>query len=205
LSKFFNSGTSLITEFDFMQKRYLNQDSPISDFSGLETEGDGQSRQIVGLVRLAQAVGTTTGISAQVLIRRNLSSSVRYLIDYDGYYYSDEELFDDVFGYEAEQFNITLKQKLPWNVQASIGATYLLKHYSNRLALDVDGYAFDDLRLRDDQRLIGSFSLSKAWKYSSAMPPISLTLDVSMMNNRSNDPYYMYKTSYFSFGLQQNF
>lgn len=206
MSKSFNSGTSLIAEFDFMQKVYLhNDEEPIDTFSDLETNGDGQSRQIVALLRAGQAISPKTGLSLQFLVRRNLKSSVRYLINDEGYYYSDEELFDDPFGYNGEQLNLTLKQKLPWKIQASIGATYLMKHYSNRMALDMEGYPFDDFRLRDDTRLLGWLNIAKSWKYSRAMAPITFNIDVSLLKNNSNDPYYNYHTSYYSIGLSQSF
>ncbi|MBN1478656.1 hypothetical protein JXA70_00130 [candidate division KSB1 bacterium] len=206
LGNFFNSGTSVITEFNYMQKSYLNKDaSPIESFSDVQTNGDGQSEQCVGLLRIGQALGAKTGTSAQILLRRNLKSSVRYLINDAGYYYSDEELFDDPFGYNAEQFSLTLKRKLPWSLQASIGGSYTEKHYVNRLALDLAGVPFEDVSVRDDQRFVGWLSLSKAWKYSSSLAPVTLTLDISVMKNRSNDLYYNYRTSYFSFGISQDF
>jgi hypothetical protein len=206
LSKFFNSGTSFIGEFDFMQKNYLHENAkPIDGFSELQMDGNGQSRQVVGLIRMGQAVTTNTGLSAQLLMRRTLKSSVRYLVNEEGFYYSDEELFDDPFGYDAEQFNISLKQRLPWKMQASVGGTYFMKHYSKRLALDMEGYPFDDERLRDDKRFIGWMSISKSWKYSNTMAPLRFTLDFSYINNNSNDPYYIYNTTNFSFGLSQDF
>ncbi len=206
LSRSFNTGTSLIGEVDYMQKVYRQTNAqPIENFSELHMDGDGQSRQVVGLLQIGQAVTPTTGLSAQALLRRSLKSSVRYLVDEEGYYYSDEELFDDPFGYDAEQFNITLKQKLPWKVEASVGGMFLQKHYSTRLALDLDGLPHPDERLRDDHRVIGWLSISKAWKYNSSMAPVRFTLDLSIIKNTSNDPYYIYNTRNFSIGLSQNF
>jgi hypothetical protein len=205
LSSFYNSGTSLIGEFDFMHKQYLHADADPGEFAALQTDGDGRSSQIVGILRFAQAITPKTGLSAQFILRRNLVSSVRYLINEEGYYYSDEELFDDPFGYEAEQFDITLKQKLPWKMQAEIGGAYVMKHYSNRPALDLEGYPYADMRLRDDQRFIGQISIAKAWQYSRSMAPVTLSVDFSFMKNNSNDPYYLYNTRYFSFGISQNF
>lgn len=206
LSKSFNSGTSIIGEFDFLQKKYLAEKAdPILTFSALQTEGDGQSQQVVGLLRIGQAVSPTTGLSAQALVRKSLKSSVRYLINDEGFYYSDEELFDDPYGYDAQQLGVTLKQKLPWKMQLSLGATFLHKNYINRLALDLEGYPFEDERMRDDTRSVGWLSLSKSWKYNRSMAPIQFTIDISTMKNASNDPYYDFNTTYFSFGLSQDF
>ncbi|MBN1466423.1 DUF560 domain-containing protein [candidate division KSB1 bacterium] len=205
LSSFFNSGTSLIAELDFMHKDYLHDEATPGEFAELQTDGDGQNQQLIGILRVAQAVTLKTGLSAQLTVRRNLTSSVRYLIDAEGYYYSDEELFDDPFGYEAEQFDIALKQKLPWKIQVELAGAYLMKHYSNRLALDLDGYPFIDLRLRGDQRFIGQISLSKAWHVSRSIAPMIFSIDLSFTRNDSNDPYYIYNTRYFSVGFSQSF
>lgn len=202
ISRFFGTGTTLIGETDFLQKQYLN-DRPVENFPGLLTEGNGHNRQWIGLLRAAQSLTPTTGLSAQFSIRRSLESSVRYLIDEAGYYYSDEELFDDVFGYESERIETTLKQRLPGSITLSIGGTLLYKHYSNRLALDLDGYPFIDNRLRDDSRLIGQISLSKSWRYSKTFKPVVLTAEYMYLDNRSNDPYYRFNTNYFTVGISQ--
>lgn len=206
LNRSFNTGTSIIGELDVMRKQYLNSEtSPLIEFPGLVTDGDGNNQQWVALVRVGQALSPKTGVSAQFLLRRNLQSSVRYLINNEGFYYSDDELFDDIFGYESEQVQVTLKQKLPWNVVASLGGTWYLKHYTNRLALDLQGYPFADGRLRDDERFVGWLSLTKTWRYSKSLHPVQFDVDVSLINNGSNDPYYTYNTHYISFGISQGF
>lgn len=205
-SRFFNTGTTIIAEFDYMQKQYLEANpAPIDNLYELQTQGDGDSRQLVGLLRAAQAITPKTGLSAQVLVRRNLQSSVRYIIDPDGYYYSDEELFDDVFGYAAEQVTVTLKRNLPWKMQASLGGTFIAKHYTNRLALDLDGYPINGGSLREDGRSLGWLTIKKNWQYSKYMAPVQLELSFTYLNNESNDPYYNFHARYFSFGISQSF
>ncbi len=187
-----------------MQKHYLNN-QPLETFPGLFTEGNGHNRQRVGLLRAAQALTPTTGLSAQLSVRRSLDSSVRYIIDHAGYYYSDEELFDDVFGYESERFELMFKQRLPGSMILTASGILLDKHYTNRLALDLEGYPFPDNRFRDDRRIIGKISLIKSWRYSKTFKPINLSIDYMYMNNRSNDPYYRFDTTFFSLGFSQSF
>jgi hypothetical protein len=206
LSRFFDSGTTIIAEADYMLKQYTDVNAaPIQDFSEIYTEGNGKSQQFVGLLKIAQALNAKTGLSLQTLVRRNLESSVRYLIDDAGYYYSDDELFDDVFGYEAEQVTLSLKRKLPWKMQATIGGSYIQKHYSNRVALDFDGYAIDNAGLREDNRSIGWLTLNKRWQYSTYMAPVNLEFNFTFLNNGSNDPYYKFQSRYVSFGISQSF
>ena len=205
-SRFFNTGTTIIAEFDYMQKQYLEANpAPIDNLYESQTEGGGDSRQIVGLLKAAQALTPTTGLSVQVLLRRNLQSSVRYLVDPEGYYYSDEELFDDIFGYAAEQLTVTLKRNLPWKMQASLGGIFIAKHYTNRVALDFDGVPINDGSLRDDGRSIAWLTLKKNWQYSKYMAPVRLELTFTYLDNASNDPYYNFNARYFSFGISHSF
>ncbi|MBN1543495.1 DUF560 domain-containing protein [candidate division KSB1 bacterium] len=207
LSRFFDSGTTLIFQVETAQKDYLNESvsSMIPGFTELITLGDGASRQLLTSLRLARALSAGTGVSGEFSLRRNLKSSVRTLGTTDGYYFSDEELFDDPFSYESEGVELTVKQRLPalWLIQA--GTLLLAKHYRNRLALDLEGYAFADQRTREDQRSVFWFSLSKSFKAYPDWNPLTLSLDFSWMHNRSNDPYYDYHLSALSLGVKQNF
>lgn len=206
LGRFYNTGTSLIGEINFMQKTYLydqNSDT-VEGFSDITTEGVGSSQQMVGLLRCAQSLNEKTGISAQFLMRRNLLSSVRYLINDEGYYYTDEEIFDDIFGYESEEIQLILKRKLFWKINLSLGGFLLFKHYVNRIALDLEGYPLENEPLREDNRKVLWFSLSKTIKYSNNINPLTLQLDFSWLKNKSNDPYYKYDSRFFSFGLKQS-
>jgi len=207
ISKFFDSGTTVIFEADLLSKNYIpsTEKSLIEGFPEIVTIGDSYSRQAVVLFRMAQALSITTGLSGQVLVRRNLSNSVRYLGTSDGFFYSDEEVFNDVFGYNAREMELTLKQSLPWKMKLSTGSMLKLKEYNNRLALDLDGNPFLDERFRNDKRWINWFTLEKTIRLSQAVDPLALSIGWTSVNNRSNDVYYDYRTSYFSFTVSQDF
>jgi len=206
-SRFFDTGTTLIFEADFMSKKY----SPAGVTSNLEflpeivTIGEGASQQFVGIFKAAQALTPLTGLSVQFLLRKNLLSSVRYLGTTTGYYYSDEELFDDVYGYNGEEINAVLKHHLPWKMKMSLGSTLALKHYDNRLALDLEGVPFADERFRADKRWASWLNMEKSMRFSKSMQPITFSLNYTFIINSSNDPYYDYKSGYISLGLSQNF
>ena len=207
LSRFFDSGTTLILEMNMFSKSYFPESnvSTLENLPEIVTIGDGNSQQFVGLVKAAQSLNATTGLSMQFLMRRNIISSVRYLGTSTGYYYSDEELFDDVYGYNGEELNATLKKHLPWRMQLSLGSSMRLKHYDQRLALDLEGNPFADERLREDKRLSGWISLVKSFKLNTSMRPLSISFNWSTFNNISNDPYYDYSSSFFTFGFSQDF
>lgn len=207
ISSFFDTGTTMIFEADILTKSYYpaNETSNIENLPEIVTVGDGNSQQFVGLIKAAQSLTPTTGLSLQFLLRRNLMSSVRYLGTTTGYYYSDEELFDDVYGYNSEEFSASIKKHLPWKLRLSLGSDLRLKNYDKRLALDLEGNAFADERLRKDDKWAHWLSLSKSLKLANNMSPLSISLNWSFINNKSNDPYYDYQSSYFTIGLSQDF
>jgi hypothetical protein len=206
-SKFFNSGTTIILEADVLQKQYTLNDAVQlpAEFPNVFTEGQGSNRQAVGLLKLAQSVTPNMGISSQFLLRRNMANSVRYLVSTEGDYYSDEDLFDDVFGYNAEQANLSLKYHLFWKMTSELSVNINNKRYINRYALDLDGYPFDDLSLRHDLRQVYSLSFSKSLRYAKSIAPLIFSVNYTAIQNHSNDPYYKYQTRYLSLSLSQEF
>lgn len=205
ISRFFDTGTTLIFEADFLRKSYYpaGETSNLENLPEIATIGDGSSQQFVGLIKGAQSLTATTGLSLQLKLRRNFNSSVRYLGTTSGYYYSDEALFDDVYGYNSEEFSATLKKHLPWRMRLSLGSNLRLKHYDKRLALDLTGTPFTDERLRRDDKWVNWISLSKSVRLASNISPMSISINWSYINNNSNDPYYDYNSNYFTIGLSQ--
>ena len=204
-SRFFNSGTTLILETNLLSKNYFpaNSVSNIDYLPEIVTLGEGNSRQLVGVFKIAQAVTLKTGLSFQALLRNNLENTIRYLGSLDGLYYSDEELFDDVFGYKSHEYMLNLKNHLPWKMIINTGSAVAFKNYEQRLALDLEGNPFSDNRLRQDDRWTFWLSLEKRFQISSAMQPLSFSVNWTLINNISNDPYYDYESNYISFTLSQ--
>ena len=113
LSRFFESGTSVITELDFYQKN-IKPESGIAlppEIPQVITLGNNQSQQLTALLRVAQSVTPSIGLAAEGLMRKNISNSVRYLQSLSGAYYSDEMLFDDIFGYNSWEYMLNLKTR----------------------------------------------------------------------------------------------
>ncbi len=207
LTRFFDSGTTMIMQIEALQKDYLDQSAikMVPGFPELISIGDGASRQLLATMRLAQSLSPTAGLSADLSLRRNLTNAIRTLGTADGYYYSDDEMFDDPFGYEAEGLELALKKRLLHGWMMEIGGEALAKHYPNRLALDLAGEAFADQRIREDNRTSLWFSLRKSLRTHPDLNPATLTFDLSWQQNRSNDPYYDYHLTAFSFGIKHNF
>jgi len=207
LSRFFDSGTTFILEADLLGKHYYPAGamSNIDDLPEIVTIGEGSSQQFVGMIKAARALTPKTGLSIQILLRRNLTSSVRYLGSTTGYYYSDESLFDDIHGYNAQEVSLTLKKWLPWKINLTAASTLTWKHYNQRLALDLDGSPFPDERIRADKRWTHWISIKKMLKLGANLQPLALSINWTLLQNSSNDPYYNYNMNLFTFGISQNF
>jgi len=206
-SRFFNSGTTAMLEVDLLFKRYDPDASqrPVDELPEMVTLGTGTGQQAVVRLRLAQAVTPVTGISLELSRRQVLQSSVRYIGTGSGIYYSDEELFDDVFGYESNSLSLEIKQRLPWGMQLQLGGAVMEKAYPERLAFDLEGVPYPDGRLRSDNRSSAWISVQRSWSPGAGLPLLKLALDGYLLNNGSNDPYYHYDSSGLSLGLSFDF
>jgi hypothetical protein len=207
MSRFFNSGTTLIGETDWMFKTYQPEHTVAlpAGFGEIVTIGSGSAQQLVTMLRLAQSLGTRTGISLEALYRHNLTSMSRYMGSTSGIFYSDNMLFDDIFGYNSLESTLTLKTRLPGGFNISTSAGYKDKSYALRQALDLNGTPFEDGRLRSDHRITANLTLSKAISLSDSVHPLTVSLYAGWVTNRSNDPYYDYSSTHFSFGLSYGF
>ncbi|MDZ7723779.1 MAG: hypothetical protein U5R06_13480 [candidate division KSB1 bacterium] len=206
-SRSFNTGTSIIAEMDFMYRNYLKSKtaSGVDLLPLLVTKGNGENLQWVGIFKVAQSLSKTTGLSTRLLYRKSMSSSVRYLGSVEGTYYSDDELFDTVFGFDELRLQLDLKQRLWGTILLTAGMFYTDRQYTSRLALDLSGTPLPGYPSRRDYRTLAWAGLSKSFTALSARNPLNLEIEYLWKQNHSNDPYYDYASSYFSIGLRQSF
>lgn len=203
LSKFFATGTTVIVESDIINKQYfpLDSETPSAIFPEIVTVGDGSSISSVLLLRLAQGITPKTGLGLQLQGRKNFSNTTRYLGNLDGYYYSDEEMFDDMFGYNEEKIALTLTQRLPWKSKLVFQNSLQWKNYTNRLAFDLEGNPLGNEQMRRDKRWVMDITLEKSTRLSRSVDPLTLSVSWSVVNNHSNDPYYDFNNGYMNFNL----
>jgi hypothetical protein len=201
-SWFFATGTTLIAEADLMRKSYTSAaDGTQEAYTDMVTVGDGSSTQLLLLLRAAQGVTQKIGLSAEYQLRHNFSSTSRYLGNADGFYYSDEELFEDVFAYHGSTLLLSYRQELPWAMRLTLSSRYEQKSFDERQAADLLGNPYPDGRLRDDERTSISFEWQKALRVKTGWAPLMVELNWSLLKNSSNDLYYNYKSSYWGLGL----
>ena len=207
LSRFFDTGTTLIAESSLMSKFYKSEGdaAAIEGFPEIITVGDNNSQQLLLQFKAAQGLTPKTGLSGGVTLRHNLTNSTRYLGSVSGYYYSDEEILNDVFGYHSTEYDLKFKQLLPWKSTLSVGGSVMFRDYENRLALDIAGNPFPDFRTRQDDRYSLWLTLQKQLRLASSMAPLTLTFGFTNIENQSNDLYYDYHVRNISFSIDQAF
>jgi len=206
MSQFFATGTTLILEGDIMNKHYypVSTASYHPDFPEVVTVGDGNSTSGIVLLRLAQAITPKTGLSLQLQGSRNFTASERYLGNTEGFYYSDEEMFDDMFGYNDVKMELGLTQTLPWKSKLVMMNSVQWKKYNDRPALDLEGNPLNNSELRNDKRRVMDITLEKRLNFSSAIEPLTISINWTNVNNHSNDAWYDYKSGYMMLNLEQN-
>lgn len=160
--------------------------------------------QWIGQIRVAQSLTNTTGLSTDLILRRNPGNGVRYLAGQVSGYTSEDELFDDPYGYESEELGVTLTQLLPWKVTLKAGGEYKWKDYVNRPALDLNGETLSTDELRTDRQIWTWLSLGKTFQFRSGRT-MSLFGEFYRIDNQSNDFYYDYRGNYVSLGIETTF
>jgi hypothetical protein len=201
-SWFLPTGTTLITEADLMQKAYTGSASALQQaYTEVQTAGEGRSTQLLWLLRVAQGVSSRIGLSAEFQLRHNFASASRYLGNAEGYYFSDEELFEDYFAWHGHSLQLGYRHELPWDMNLTLSGRSEERIYDERLAADLLGNPFPDGRLREDVRTLFSVEWQKELRVNSAASPLTIELGWSWLKNSSNDLYYTYRSASWGMGL----
>jgi len=190
---FLPTRTTLILEADVGTKIYSTPNYDSTQQSG--TYGQGQRRvvtsstpsvtQLIGIARIGQPVFDGTGLSLTASYQLNLQKESRYLTSDYGTI-SDDELFDDHYGYEGFQSSVMLTQLLPADMQMRLIASRQNRSYSDRPAFDLSGNQVAGTR--EDTRMVLTMQLEKRLESIGAL--IGLSYDY--IANDSNDLFYDY-------------
>jgi len=185
--------TTLILEADIGTKVYAstNVDSTLQAGatgrrgSRATTASSPGVTQVIGLARIGQPLMEGTGLSLTAGYQLNLQKETRYLTsDYGSL--SDDELFDDHYGFEGLQTGVMLTQLLPAAMELKIGGTLQNRKYTDRPAYDLAGGQVAGTR--EDTRKILTLQLEKRFE----SPGVVFGLSWEYITNRSNDFFYDY-------------
>jgi hypothetical protein len=141
--------------------------------------------QCTGLVRIGQSILEGTGVSLMTKYQWNVRKQSRFLNSSFGAV-SDDELFDDHYGYEGLQTSLTLTQVLSESMLLRMTAGIQNRAYSSLAAFDLDGNQLSTQRI--DQRSYLSFLFQKEFEIG-----FSINVAFDLIRNSSNDQFYDYR------------
>jgi len=144
----------------------------------------------IGILRLAQSLGSRTGLALQGEIQKIPGGGGRFLTGQDSGYESNDVLFDDPFSYERLGATVELTQLLPWKIMMKSGFGYAEKAY-DRPAYDWDGNPLEDTT-RFDQITSYWMSFKKSIPLKSYIRRMVFSFNYYNSRNESNDLYYQY-------------
>lgn len=185
------TNTTLITQIDLGTKIYTEDLAGSSSSSGRRRLSSfiPSVTQMIGTVRAGQRLNDETGLSATLRYQWNLQKQFRYLMSEDGYMISDDELFDDHYGYEGLHSTLTLTHLLTETVTLKATGGIMQKLYSSLPAFSLSGAVIADQR--SDTRSYINLLFQKDFDDLGFMVKAAIDL----IDNASNDPFYNYSNT----------
>ncbi|HLP15255.1 MAG TPA: surface lipoprotein assembly modifier [Bacteroidota bacterium] len=191
------STTTVILQSEIDIKSYAQQvsgDSSGALHGGMVNNKVPRAIQWSSSVRIGQSLGEKTGVSLSAGYRYNFQQSARYLSSEYGSL-SDDELFNDHYGYEGLRTGILLTQLLPADLTLRLRMDQEQRAYALQSAYDLSGV--QTAAQRSDTYRVFSASCVKHWENF----PLTLMFTYEYIKNASNDAYYDYTNNVFSVGL----
>jgi len=181
--------TTLIVQTDLGAKFYSNAITT-SAMDGMRKGGISFAPDVIQftpLVRIGQSIMEGTGLSLTTKYKWNIQKQARYLSTSYGAI-SDDELFDDHYGYEGLHTSLMLTQLLPESMVMRVAGGLQNRLYSSLAAYDLDGNVLSNQR--NDLRTSLSILLQKDFEMG-----LTLKAAVDFIRNFSNDPYHNYRNT----------
>ena len=199
---FFQTGTSITVIVNYGLKDYIPLQISGSRRNPVFFELPGVD-QLVSSIKVAQSLGDKTSLSLKYLNRLNpgLVSGSAAVVNTDDLF-TEDELFDDRYGYDGHEFSLNFTHYLPAYIKLELGTSYYLKDYQNRQVYDLDGNSNISGDTRSDQRSLIWAGLSRGFAVNWGIKNIKLSLQGGYLKNDSNDSYYQFDNYFGSLGVQ---
>ena len=195
----FPTRTTVITQADLGFKRYTTPTPTTNVSNGSMGRGTSDQTtpgvtQLSGMLRIGQGITDGTGISLTAQYQVSLAKESRYLSFEDGIL-TDDEIFDDHYGYDGPMGSIMLTQMLQADFRFRASASVQQRQYSDRPAYDLLGEIVASQRI--DTRSVLSLSIDKSF------PSLGLQVILAYDHiiNASNDAFYTYRNNAISLSL----
>lgn len=196
--QFFQNRMSLTGELTFGSKNYVNQSllqffgfTPGTRFNAPRyMEEPVIATMFSGAVNVGKSLTNKTGVNLTGGGQWYIGDPIQ-VFDDGVYYYTENDLYDDPYGYENWFAALTLTRQFGIGFQGKIGAEYQEKDYTGTPALDYDGNLLNTFRkdTRKEYFLLINKDFETSWKYPGK---IGVFFRLLIRDNQSNDPYYDY-------------
>lgn len=219
INKSLPTRTTFIAEIGYGEKSFLGTDT----ISTTITNGRGNGRhsgtiteitdeidkalntsQLNFTFRITQSLKDNIGLYIQYYKQYSIDDEISYS-NFDDYY-QDDELFDDPFTYESDEYSSQITWILPQLSKIIIHGAYAYKNYISEITyVDENDTTGTDI-LRADTQIQININFSKTFKIEKYwINSINFNLNYSHIINDSNTYWYNYKSSVFNAGLKVNF
>ncbi len=190
--------TTLILQSDLGSKYYSNNIS--SEIENIETGSSlmPSVTQFTGMIKVGQGLSENLGISLTSTYQWNLQKQSRFLSSDYGLI-SDDEIFDDHYGYEGLHSNLMFTALLSESTKLELAGGIQNKEYSTLAAHDMEG------NIIANQRIDTKYYLGLQLHQKLESLGFNLSASVNIINNKSNDVFYNYSNSSFGFEIDVPF
>ncbi len=151
-------------------------------------------------IQIAQNITETTGLSAYILYRKNLTAGNRY-ITYTDYIYYEEEIFNDAYSNDGLEAGTSVTQLITDKIGLKGEFVYTERKFNNLPIALPDGTETDVLR-RDNYYALGAEIM---FDLQSITEGLGLSLSYNYLINKSNDYFYEYNNQLSSLTLEWGF
>jgi hypothetical protein len=157
---------------------------------------DGRSTQRVELmVRVAQSLTQTTGISLDWTNFNALDDNARYLTGQQYNYTVDDELYNDPYNYNGMAWQSTITQHLPCAIQMKLYVCRTERHYRYAVINSSNNF-------RDDREMEYGLELTRRLTSWPTDYVTSFSFSTNYLDNESNNPYYNFSAPSLLFGIR---
>lgn len=188
----FESETSLMLSSEFNYKNYFDK----YNFEGYANDGS----FIKFHLNIAQSFSENTGGNIFLIYRKNLTDKSRYVVN-DSLIYYEEEIFNDLYAFDSFDAGIGFTKIFGDDVKLSSELRYSGRFFNGLFAADLFGTELNELR-KDNQF---SFGLGIEYDLDRFISGFFLSATFNYIRNKSNDFYYDYSNTIFSFSIDYGF
>jgi hypothetical protein len=157
---------------------------------------DNDNIQLLLSGKIAQSLFENLGAFFSYSFRFNVENNSRSIM-ISNTYFSDDNMFDDYYGYTGHELNFGLTYKLPLNITIKSSLEYYNKKYANEYP-DIN----NKISERTDNKLLYNLRLYKSFDlFESFLDKLNIYLYYVYQNNNSNIKLFNYTNNIFAVGF----